>query len=514
MMRGVAVCCGFNGYEGRPLDRAVNDATILYARLTESGMFNAAPDLIGKGEVFTQRTPASAILAALRRASASTADLVWFSFSGHSAVSCDGELRLLLPGWRRDASEAEQQTYSIGAHELENVLRSRIPGKKFVVVLDACHSGAFGHGAVTRDIGAFGFIRPLEATIASAGAVVISSCTKDQVALDGHAESRDLNGAFTAAVIRVLEDHAREKTPLTVLRLFLAARDRIKNGQVPTLYANGLTSDFLVLGAPSNANTADGVVELSAEVPAKIKSKLTTFLDSLIQIHRRKRVGLVHAERRLESLAAEFYRYGDDTFVVPGHSSHVTEAFDSARSSIIGCTVPRRVDGECRGGVGLLAANPELVVGHGGRVVRFFFVPDDAGTRDPAVLDLVRDELRAGAVVVVVNVHSFGPTVMQWVFHDPRPDDMTAIECAFIDGKVFLKDHVGAGGECKVEIDQRSTRCRIEYKALLRPFVNSGSGELLRASLGSDGDEVVLAPLGTEDLGELRQQLDADLTGA
>ena len=77
------------------------------------------------------------------------------------------------------ASEAEQQTYSIGAHELENVLRSRIPGKKFVVVLDACHSGAFGHGAVTRDIGAFGFIRPLEATIASAGAVVISSCNID-----------------------------------------------------------------------------------------------------------------------------------------------------------------------------------------------------------------------------------------------------------------------------------------------------------------------------------------------
>src|SRR6185436_4095549 len=171
--------------------------------------------------------------------------------------------------------------------------------------------------------------------------------------------------------------------------------------------------------------------------PAKIKNKLTTFLDSLIQIHRRKRVGLVHAERRLESLAAEFYRYGDDTFLVPGHSSNVTEAFDNARSCIIGCTAPRPVDGVRRNSVGLLPTNREVLVGHGGRVVRFFFVPDDAGIRDSAVLDLVRDELRAGAVVVVVNVYSFGPTVLQWVFHDPRPDDMSSLDCAFIDGKVF-----------------------------------------------------------------------------
>jgi hypothetical protein len=513
-MRGVAVCCGFNDYECRPLERAVNDATILYARLTESGMFNAAPDLIGKGEVFTQRTPASAILAALRRASASSAELVWFSFSGHSAVARDGELRLLLPGWRRDASEAEQQTYSIGAHELENVLRSRIPGKKFVVVLDACHSGAFGHGEVARDVGGLGVIRPLEAQIANAGAVVISSCTKDQVALDGHPESRDLNGAFTAAVIRVLEDHTRLRMPLTVLRLFLAARDRIKNGQVPTLYANGLTSDFLVLGAPSNGNASDGVVELSAEVPAKIKSKLATFLDSLIQIHRRKRVGLVHAERRLESLAAEFYRYGDDAFVVPGHSSNVTEAFDSARASIVGCTVPQLVDGVRQTGVGLLAASRELVMGHGGRVVRFFFVPDEATTRDPGVLELVRDELRAGAVVVVVNVQSFGATVLQWVFHQPRPpDDMSALECAFIDGKVFLKAHLARNGEGKIEIDQRATRCRIEYKAVLRPFLASGDGERLEHDVVA-GVEAGAHQLAVEGLAELRQQLDADLAGA
>src|SRR5262249_23214717 len=144
-MRGVAVCCGFNGYDVRPLDRAVNDAAILYAKLTESGAFNTASDLIGKGELFTQRTSANAILSALTRAAMSTADLVWFSFSGHAVLSATGELRLLLPGWRRDASAEAQRDYSIGASEIENVLRSRLAAKKFVVVLDTCYSGAFGH---------------------------------------------------------------------------------------------------------------------------------------------------------------------------------------------------------------------------------------------------------------------------------------------------------------------------------------------------------------------------------
>src|SRR5215510_1293098 len=179
-MRGIAVCCGFNNYEIGPLVRAENDAVMLYTKLTESGSFNAAPDLVGQGGVFTQRTSANAILTAFTRAASSTADLVWFSFSGHAVVSSEGELRLLLPGWRHDASAADQRTYSIGAREIENVLRSRLASKKFVVLLDTCYSGAFGAAAVTRDVSTV-----VEHQLASAGAVVISSCARDQQASDG-----------------------------------------------------------------------------------------------------------------------------------------------------------------------------------------------------------------------------------------------------------------------------------------------------------------------------------------
>jgi hypothetical protein len=506
-MRGVAVCCGFNRYEVRPLDRAVNDAAILYTRLIESGMFNTAPDLIGKGEVFTQRTQASVILAALTRAAMSTADLVWFSFSGHAMVSSEGDLRLLLPGWRRDGSEDVKRTYSIRAEEIEVVLRSRRASKKFVVVLDACHSGAFGTGTVTRDVG-----RPVEEQISDAGAVVISSCTEDQLAADGHPGSRDLNGAFTAAVIKVLEDHTRTRAPLSVLQLFLAAKDQIRNGQVPTLYVNGLTDDFLVLGEARHDSSIDGIAQLSAEVPAKIKSELTSFLASVVQIHRRQRLGLLHAERQLEGLAAEFYRYGDDTFVVPSHNSNVIEAFDNARSCIVGCTTPAYVDEWRHRANGLLGANREFIRRHGGRVIRFFFARDDFRTRVPGLLDVVRDHARAGVLAVVVNVDSFGPAVLQEVFKDPRPDDLSSLECAFIDSRVFLKTHFVANGDLKIEVDQRPTRCQNEYKAQLRPFLSSSNGMLFRVSLRTDNDDgVALHQFRLEEVGELKRQLESDL---
>jgi hypothetical protein len=264
-LKGIALCCGFNDYDVKPLRRAVNDAAMLYTKLIESGMYNADPDLIGHGMLFTGRTSGRAILDAFTRAALSTADLVWFSFSGHSVISENGELRLLLPGWRQDGSEDGKRMYSIGADEIENALRSHPANKKFVIVLDSCQSGAFGNGLVTRDV-----TMPIEQRIASAGAVVISSCTKDQLAADGHIESRDLNGEFTGAVIETLEYHARTGTPLKVLQLFSSAKDKIKNGQTPTLYTYRLTDDFLVFGkaSPQRRSTSipQGVGRNSTEI--------------------------------------------------------------------------------------------------------------------------------------------------------------------------------------------------------------------------------------------------------
>src|SRR6185369_16750736 len=134
-MKGIAICCGFNNYEEvTPLTRAVNDAAILYAKLTESEAFHSEPSLVGASELFTQKTSAEAILAAFRRAAASSAELVWFSFSGHAMVTRAGELRLLLPEWRSNSSDEDKRRFSIGAQELESLLRSRLASKKFLVI--------------------------------------------------------------------------------------------------------------------------------------------------------------------------------------------------------------------------------------------------------------------------------------------------------------------------------------------------------------------------------------------
>ncbi|HEX7840480.1 MAG TPA: caspase family protein [Kofleriaceae bacterium] len=504
-MKGIAVCCGFNNYEVGPLVCAENDAAMLYTKLMESGTFHGAPDLIGQGGVFTQRTTAIAILTALTRAALSTADLVWFSFSGHAIVSRDGELRLLLPGWRRDASD-DQRRYSIGAGEIAEILRSRLASKKFVVILDTCYSGAFGDTAVTRDLGSMAADQ-----LAGAGAVVISSCARDQRASDGRPASRELNGTFSGAVIQVLGDHLRTRAPLGVLGLFQEAKARIHNRQLPTLYVNGLTEDFSILGADQIESTSGGIVPLAAEVPAELEDEFSTFLGSVVQIRRQGRVGLIHAKRQLERLAAEFYRYGDDTFVVPGHNANVAEAFDNARACIVGCTTPAYVEEWGRSGRELLVANREFIARRGGRVIRFFFVRDDFERWNPGVLDVVRDHVAAGVLAVIVNVDSFGSAVLQEVFKDPRPRDLSSLECAFVDDKIFLKTHFAASGDLKIELDQRTERCQHEYKTQLRPFLTSPGGVLLRADLADGGDGIVLEPLSAADLAELKQQLETDL---
>jgi hypothetical protein len=509
-MKSIAVCCGFNHYEGAPaLGRAVNDAALLYGKLTANTAFNSDPSVIGLGELFTQKTSADAILAALGRAAAGPAELVWFSFSGHAAVCPGGELRLLLPEWRSQDSDAEQRRFSLGARELEEVWRPHLRRKKLLILLDTCHSGAFGGDVMSRDVSP-----GLESRVASAGAVVISSCSSGQLALDGHAGDRELYGAFTSGVLEVLDEHMCAGDSLTVLALFLAAKRKITNGQVPTLHVNGLTDDFLVLArtaGPALAPPEPGISRMQLDVPSKLVSELESFLSGVVEINRNQRIGLAHAKRELAGLANEVSKYQDDIFTVPDHNANATEAFDRAHTYIIGCTTPAYFDEWRRSGIWLCRANEEFVK-NGGHVTRFFFVRRDFRDRVPHLLEAVRDQLRAGIRVVVVHVDSYGPTVLQEVLKNPRPDDLSALECAFVDGEVFLKTHFVANGDLTIEVDQRALRCRSEYKARLRPFLDSRNGTLSIACFMPGNDkEVVLAELTVAEVDRLKQELDVAL---
>ena len=509
-MKSIAICCGFNNYEeATPLTRAVNDAALLYAKLTGNEAFHSDPGLVGEGDVFTQKTSAEAILTAFRRAAAGAAELVWFSFSGHAVVSGAGELRLLLPEWSSSSSDEDKRRFSIGARDLEAVFRPYLARKKFIVVLDTCYSGAFGGAMTTRDV-----MRPIEERLASAGAVVISSCTRDQRAVDGWLGRPDLNGAFTNALIEVLEDHARARSSLSVFGLFVEVKRKLNNGQVPTLYVNGLTEDFLILCEAGNTRLEllpAGISRVPVEVPTKLKDELMEFLESVVEICKRRRVGLAHAERQLASLVNEFYKYRENTFVVSGYNSDTVEAFESARKAIVGCTTPAYCDEWHRSGVRLRRAN-ELFIQKGGRVTRFFFVRQGFQDQARGMLGVIRDHVKAKIRAVVVNVDSYGPTVLQEVFRNPRPDDLSSLECAFIDGQVFLKTHFAANDDLKIEIDQRPTRCKNEYRTQLRPFLDSRNGTLSEASLKpGNHDELVFRELTAGEVDSLRQQLEDDL---
>lgn len=503
-MGSVAVCCGFNHYEHVPvLTCALNDAVHPYAELTRNPSFNADPSLARLGKLFTQRTTsADEVLGAFAVAVRSHAELVWFSFSGHAMVSSGGELRLLLPEWRADATPEERRRRSIRARDLEDLMRPHLASKKFVIVLDTCFSGAYGSGDLPRDLG-----QVLEGRIASAGAVVLSACAADEVASDGQL----VNGAFTGALIEVLREHSTACTALTVFELFCETRRRLRNGQRPTLHAAGLTDDFAILAAAGTA-AADDVERRWLEIPRRIESVVTSVLANASHIHRAGRVGLVHAERTLQRLAGELYMYAEGRFAVSGTNDNVVEAFEGARECIVGCTTPRYFDEWLRSGIALLAANEQFIRKRGGRVVRFFFVHDDLQDRAPGAVNVIRDHVRAGVRVVIVLVPSFGAGVMRAVFNDPEPRDLSALEQVFVDGRLFMKVNYIADGHSDIEIDQSSERCRYQYRTQLKPFLDSHHGRFFGAALdaGSD-DQVSFRQLLPAELEELRRQLERDL---
>jgi len=247
-MRGVALCCGFNAYREAPLVTAVNDATSVHSTLMSNRLYGRDAALMRTSKPITHDTAtADDVLSALKAIASGPADLIWFSFSGHGLVA-NGELQLLLPLW----AKSRNSRYSIRSAALEAILR-QYRDKRFVIVLDACHTGAFGMRGprylrdaprdVEPDVVAQPRIDP--------GVVVLSSCARDQRASDGGVTGGLINGLFTHCLLTLLRSHQQANTTLSALRLFLDVaslmRSQYASEQRPILYANGLVDDFTIL---------------------------------------------------------------------------------------------------------------------------------------------------------------------------------------------------------------------------------------------------------------------------
>jgi uncharacterized caspase-like protein len=253
-MRGVALCCGFNAYKEAPLATAVNDATSVHSTLMANRLYGRDAALMRTSRPITHDTAtAYDVLSALEALAGGPADLIWFSFSGHGQVA-KGELQLLLPLW----AKSRNTRYAIGSTALDTVLRQH-RHKRFIVVLDACQTGAFG----MRDI------EPAHVgqSLTTPGVVVLSSCGYDQRASDGDVPSGLINGLFTHCLLTLLRSHQQANTTLSALKLFIDAatlmRSHHTSTQRPTLYANGLVDDFTVLlGDDSTSASGSALSEL------------------------------------------------------------------------------------------------------------------------------------------------------------------------------------------------------------------------------------------------------------
>ena len=291
-MTGVALCCGFNDYRTSPLNTAVSDASGIYDLLKSDSSFRANPRAFRhSGPIVHKEATAGQILDALSQA-ADLAQLIWFSFSGHG-VLLKGELNLILPGW----TDPDAHDFAIPASALESILRAN-RGKRFVILLDSCHAGAFG---MSRDI------QPAvqhesertPATIANAGGIVMSSTAHDRLSYDGNLAEGGINGVFTRAVLEVMKSRRDEQRSLGALELFLESSSRVRaagSSQTPMLYVNGLTDDFSILSGDPSTTAAEGFYRMSAEVPVGLRKELTLFLDHVRHIARHRQLGISAAE--------------------------------------------------------------------------------------------------------------------------------------------------------------------------------------------------------------------------
>lgn len=459
-MSAIAICCGFNGYRTAPLMTAVADAAGLFKVLSEEPMFHRDNTAFQLSRPITNDdATASQILTALSAAMAK-AKLVWFSFSGHGLLH-EGELHLLLPGW----SPSQTGDYTIRASEIEGILRAN-RDKRFVVVLDACHAGAFGGTpqlSRTRDV----LHHPGDLVVGTGG-VVMSACSQDELALDGNPRAGLLNGVFTRHLLKVLEERRNRKHRLGAIELFFEASRAMRAAdarQIPTIYANGVTEEITILEGSSETL---GFVQ---DVPPQIRNELAHFLESMRIIVRDGRVGLRAAERDLEKLAHKFYQCRLPSFIVDDFEAHVSEAYENATRAVIACTTPRYFDEWRDNGVAksLVLANESFIQNKGGRVIRFYFADGDFRRRYPELRNVLRDHLERRVEAYVVSLDAYRHSVLPQLF--PRGDDLDRLECAFVDGKTYLRTRFEERG-IRIEVNQDATQCRIEYTTWLRPFLD------------------------------------------
>ncbi len=121
-------------------------------------------------------------------------DLLLLYITGHGFITLDGQLRFATPTTKMDALRATTISSAFVWNSMDECRAGAV-----VLILDCCHSGAFGPGLAPKGIGSEGIPHDFD-TSQARGRAVITACDRLQYALEDPASG----SLFTAQVVEGL----------------------------------------------------------------------------------------------------------------------------------------------------------------------------------------------------------------------------------------------------------------------------------------------------------------------
>ena len=196
-------------------------------------------------------------------------DLLLMYFSGHGVRDDHGHLYLAVRDTERDLLSGTAIEASFVTARMDRSL-----SKRLVLILDCCHSGAFGYGAKGVHGASVGTATAFEGT--GRGRVVLTATDSTQYAWEGDEVSGETdNSLFTHHLIEGLKSGAADRDEdglITIDELYEYIHDQVLNNttkQTPGKWAFGQQGEIVIA-----QNTALTRVKLPPELEEAIASTL------------------------------------------------------------------------------------------------------------------------------------------------------------------------------------------------------------------------------------------------
>lgn len=238
-----ALVVGVNDYPSSPLEGCVNDAHSIGTVLESNG--DGSPNLAVK-----RITSPSALVtrASLREAIeqlfAGKSDMAFFYFSGHGFIKSTGGY-LVTP-------DAKKYDEGVSMEEIL-VLANNSPATNKVIILDCCHSGAFGNPAQSGSAVA----------LLSEGLSVLTASRDTEVAIEF-----DGSGMFTSLVLDALKGGAAD------------LRGNITPGSIYAYVDEALGAWDQRPIFKTNVTSFASIRKVQPKVPLDILRRITTYFKS------------------------------------------------------------------------------------------------------------------------------------------------------------------------------------------------------------------------------------------